>query len=336
LHYARTDEFETVLREHLIKELHLPDHEELDISTTLSVVIKFFNNIQLKAFNICFPHIIRELENGKEMVIYLKHVSKYQDQVLDSIIECQQDLSEIIDIYLEDIINSYALTDHARIYLNSLDYNDEELLQKDIHDKTIVRLVLKDIKSIKKLFNTITDLNRSHSELLTYLNDYKHLIAIVKDFQKSLQSFIDTNEVNMKTLILSLIKASKFVRENYRLNQPNESHREVISFMHGKIKFKFDSALVSAIQQFMCMTTINDDIINEIASKYEDKWKNIISAGIRNPFDIKIYDKVGKLARYPLAKRYRIALGFHIMKYILLKIEVARNTARKTLSIQIV
>jgi hypothetical protein len=336
LHLAKSDKLLEIMRDKLIQELHLPHRDELDIGKTLDVILDYFDNIQLKAFNICFPHAVRELEHGKEMVIYLSHVVKYQDQVLDSIIECQLNLDEILDIYRNDVIESYEKDSENRIYLKSLNYSDEELLNKDIQRKTTVRQIVKDINSISRLYHTITDLNKTNEELLRYLRDYKQLISNTKEFQKSLQNFIDLNEKNMKTLILTLIKASKYVRENYRLNQPNEAHREIISYMHSQIKFQFDSALISAIQQFTCMITFDDSLINEIANKYEDKWKNIINAGIRNPFDIKIYDKVGKIAQYPLTKKYRIALGFFVMKYVLLKIEVARNTKKKNLTINVI
>jgi hypothetical protein len=194
-----------------------------------------------------------------------------------------------------------------------------------------ISLVNRELRGIRKLHQMISELKASKQDLKKYFADYKEFVRNGKAFQATLEI---PEDVTFEDFLLMIIKIAKYVRENYRMNQPNNAHDVVIQFIHSQYTLKFESGLKSAIQQFMCMDKIDMEVLHVGAEKY-NHWGKMVAPKSCSATETEISDHCGALLSFPIPKRFRIAVGYCVVKYVCDELRVLLNTKNKSVSVYV-
>lgn len=261
-----------VFQEFVIPQLEFCEKRGVSIQDFIEAINSFFENdakIKTKIYNSVFPHDTHhadELPKGVN-VIYLQHISKFHDEVLDMVINKEMDDDEILTECQKLYSKNYKFTDNRYITPDERERAITQILNPKIAETVLNPPMIKDRKG-----NMIVDqkwIDRLH----------------VCELNKKTRRFVDTAETlsveerrNIKelvrelTIVKSFIKiirgganARKLIKEKVRSvdKNCNEYFEEIERTEPIKTDFKF------------CLEQYNS-IYNDTKAFYES-WKKILS-----------------------------------------------------------
>lgn len=114
--------------------------------------------------------------------------------------------------------------------------------------------------------------------------------------------------------------------------------RTFLAELKSKLPFKFSKDTRKLIDAMIMGTEpVNDANINKAADKVKEEWATIGNSGLYNVSKLDLYTKLGRIVPAALGKQYKVAVGIHVMQFIIdqLRLIKAQNSKRKSVIVYV-
>lgn len=261
-----------VFQEFVIPQLEFGEKRGVSIQDFIEAINSFFENdakIKTKIYNSVFPHDTHhedELPKGVN-VIYLQHISKYHDEVLDMVINKEMDDHDI-------------LVECQKLYSKNYKFTDSRSITPDARERAITQML--NPKVAETVLNPPMVKDKKGNDIV----DPKWVDKLhVCELNKKSRKFVETDEIisaeekkNIKELVreLTIVKsfvkiirgganARKLIKERVTRKDKdgNEIEEEVERTEPINVDFKF------CLEQYK---TIYDETL-----EFYENWKKILN-----------------------------------------------------------
>lgn len=287
-----------VFQDFIIPQLEFTERKDASIQTYINAINSFFENeakIKTKIYNSVFPHDTHDpdkLPKGVN-VIYLQHISKFHDQVLDMVINKGYEKERVLVEVQKLFCKNYTFTDER------LTPEQRERYITQMINPEIIQMVLSPPKILDKKGNEVVDnkwiermnvctLNRKTGKVfstdeLVNSNDKRYIREIVRELMivKSFYQIIKGGENARK--IVRTVRDGKDVEEavpmdvdfSECLERYNEIYDSIMKFYHNwQARIKKELANIkrqeeqAASRKSHALSVIDDedDVINPAAA----------------------------------------------------------------------
>ena len=195
-----------VFQEFIIPQLEFGKKREVSIQDFINAIDAFFENdakIKTKIYNSVFPHDTHhsdELPKGVN-VIYLQHISKFHDEILDMVIN--KDMSDLS-----------ILIECQKIFSNNHKIFDSKNIAPDIRERTLTQMINPKIAEVVLNPPMVQD-KRGNNMVDPKWIDKLHACAYNKKSRKfvELDEFLSNKEKkNVRELVRELTIAKSFIK----------------------------------------------------------------------------------------------------------------------------
>ena len=291
----------------LIDQLGFDRKQMLDITDYIDAISSFFNNadkLKTKIFNATFPHDNHdaELDPTGVNVIYLQHVSKFHDEVLDMIINQGLNEAEIVSEVQRAYIAAYQEA-------NADKYKDKdrekEKDKKKQFQRLLIQLAYPKIVEMVLSPSIVEDKKGRDSADSKWINALK--VVEGKGFKETTND-LTTEE---KRAIKSLVKELNVVRGFIKIVEGGKNARELVCDEEGK------PIEAGKVQRENSKGVVKDVAIHETKAVKVDFKKCLQSYKLKYSRFEKFFngwkqqltnvDKLGERQQFELFVRYLIA-----------------------------
>lgn len=369
---------ENAFEKFVIPSLHLGTPKEKSIETYCDAVFSFFTNkdkLRTRVYNVTFPHALHNYEKPARGVniIYLQHISKYHDQVLNAVITEKKEERDVLELIQQLFIADFSLDKSVDVDVNDikLQLSNKLIIDNFISNPTTENGIV-DSKWVNKLtslksgpkgkgiISTDVLLEKPAKEaiksLLKELNIVRSFINILKeakDFNENVR-FEDCLEVyNMtlaeieefyqshkpktrtyETFVKFFIEAAIFLKHKFNYASPLKNF---ITDLHSKVAFKFSKDTRKELDEAISTEKLTEEGLTALTEKFKEEWTDVNSPKLYDVGKVDIYAKLGYLLPVALPKQYRVAVGISLVQYMLDQIELikAKNNKKKEIVIYI-
>lgn len=375
-----TDNGVNTLNEFILPKLHLPNENITTLQDYYNIIDNMFTNdskLKIKVFNNTFPHgrhdgkSIKELKNNNENYqnpginkIYLQHLSKYHDELLEKYINGETSLENILMFtsseYIRDLHARLAKEKYNKkdgtIILNSLknpkiiksvinsennskniqlselfEYDGKQETENKLNsrEKTEIRLLYRELNIVKSFYKILESgknyENLSNEDFAKCYENYNNMLKEFKEFYEKNKQ----REQSELDFIEYFMETCFIISKNFKY-ETKTAIKMFIKDLQGNKLFKFSS-------QFKKLLVEQYNVYAE-TEKFDSKvFENVEGLiNVRKPEIDNIYNTFSKIGSFinsgktmNVPKNIRVSIGIAIVDYILQYVNIISTLTKK-------
>ena len=336
------DIYTNFLEEHIVPQLWTEKINEYNVNDYYNAVLSLFectDRLKIKLFNNIFPHGIHNPEKEKKGVniVYLQHISKYHDFVLEKLIIDGKTEPEIIMLVQREFAREFAngndqllhpkiaktiIDDESKSNKKSFDYKWISQLQKiasitkkgvsyesNLMDSDNIKEITELVRELLVVKSFLTNIKRGTDDepnvkLSDAYSKYKRTLESVNEFYNDHKQISN----DFPDFMVFFMESAKFLRDELEYKQPM---KYIMDELKQKTDFKMNKNLIKKLTEIF-----TKDFSDEEIKSIVNVDCKLLPTKVYDFADTEIYFKLGKYCLATLNKKLRLGVGIAIVKYI--------------------